>query len=150
MDGFVDEEVVTRLMQMPYATREVPHLSNLVLAANDYDFAGWRMPAVKSPFIAMAGVTPAATATFKRAKPPEIDEPGIGQPVRSGHRWWLAGVAGMMSTFLFSLLLLFLSDRNFDTAPLVVPAPLERAPQPAEPSADSGPEITLHHATGGI
>jgi len=148
-NGFVDEEAIARLMQAPHARRQLPRPEDLVLPSSDQDFAGWHRTAVP-PFLVMENLASAADPPVKRAKPPEIDEPGIGQPVGPEHRWWLACVAGMMATFLFSMLLLSISSRNSGGTPLVVPEPATRPIQAAEPAAASGPEITLHRPAGGI
>jgi len=147
--GFVDEQAIARMMEMPCTRRRLPQPIDLALSAGDDDFAGWRRTPA-SPFIAITNVTTTAPGPVKRAKPPEIDEPGIGQPVGSGHRWWLAGVAGMTATFLFSMLLLSISNRNSVGPPIIVPEPIKNTTQTAEPPADSGLEITLHHPAGGI
>lgn len=149
VDGFVDEEAITRLMETPYARRQLPYPEDLVLPAGDEDFAGWRRKPA-SPFVAMADLAVVPDAPVKRAKPPQIDEPGIGLPVGSGHRWWLACVTGMMATLLFSMLLLSISSRNSGGAPLVVPEPAKQTTQAAEPPAGIGLEITLLRPAGGI
>lgn len=111
-EGFVDEAVVLALMTSPLPIRSVAHLEDLALSSDDQDFAGWRL----SPALQIG--TESAPAVPRRATPPFIAEPGIGAPHLGGHRWWLAGLAGVLSTLLFSVLLLNLSSRpgsNFET-----------------------------------
>ena len=103
-DGFVDEQVILALLRGPASHRGPVCMSDLALAADDMDFAGWslssRLPAR------------ATEVLIRRAAPPVLEEYGIGQPHAGAHRWWLAGVAGVFSTMLISLLLFTLSSRN--------------------------------------
>lgn len=121
-EGFVDEAVVTALMTGPDNSRRVAYPEDLVLAADDLDFAGWQLsPAL--PVRRAAEVPPhVIDAILRRAAPPALEESGIGVPHRGNHRWWLAGLAGVLSTMLFSVLLLTLSSRPG--------TPFERDPSP--------------------
>jgi hypothetical protein len=107
----VDDTVAIALVAGPVGLRGVPHPEDLALAADDLDFAGWRLSS--RPFSGMqmesAALVPAAE---RRATPPPMEEPGLGAPHCGKHRWWLAGLAGTMSTLLFSLLLLTLTSRE--------------------------------------
>lgn len=114
-EGFVDEAAVLALIQGPKYPRSQAHPEDLALAADDMDFAGWQL---KNPVPERVVEIPtrANDPVIRRATPPVfdepgIDEPGIGEAHHGAHRWWLAGLAGIMSTMLFSLLLLTLSSR---------------------------------------
>ncbi len=109
-EGFVDEAAVTALMCGPAAnSRQGPYHEDLALAADDLDFAGWQLTSPPHPRLSEAA---AKTETPpRRPSPPEIEHPGLGQPYSGSHRWWLAGLAGVLSTMLFYLLLLNLASR---------------------------------------
>jgi len=102
--GFVDDAVILAIVAGPPATRQGPLAANPALAASEMDFAGWRLPAAPPAAASQPGA--------RRAAPPAIEEPGIGEPHRGSHRWWLAGLAGATSTLLFSALLLTLASRT--------------------------------------
>lgn len=115
--GFVDEEVALSLITGPVAPRGRIRHEDLALPADESDFAGWNLGAApkRAPNPEkrlVRAVESAAPETYRRAQPPAMIEPGIGQPHRGGHRWWIAGVAGALSTFLFTALLLSLSSRS--------------------------------------
>lgn len=108
-EGFVDEAVVTALMaESPYI-RSTGYPEDLALAADDMDFAGRMLSA--GPFRGSTLAPQAPTVVTGRAEPPVIEEPGLGAPHYGSHRWWLAGLAGVLSTMLFSLLFITLSAR---------------------------------------
>lgn len=139
-EGFVDDAVVMALLTGPFPGRHVALPEDLALSSDDLDFAGWRL----SPSLQM--VPEVNPDIARRASPPFIEEPGIGAPHRGAHRWWLAGIAGILSTMLFSLLLLNLSSRpgpNFET---IITGGMLTAAKPtsvtrAEP-AKTAPELT--------
>lgn len=108
--GFVDDAVVLALLTGPMESRPHEDLGTLALAANEMDFAGWRLP-VGQP-------VQATQTTARRPVPPEVEE-SITAPYHDRHRWWLAGLAGAMSTLLVSALLLPFS-------PLVSPSSGDR------------------------
>jgi hypothetical protein len=130
-DGFVDDAVVLALMAGPITPRErIAEPSELILAADELDFAGWSLPLPALP--AETRVAPPAPAP-RRAAPPAYLEPGLGEPHRGNHRWWLAGLAGAISTVLFSSLLLFLSSRiplHTGENPIGEPLPKPNADSP--------------------
>ena len=94
-DGFVDDAVVVALLAIPSQPRQIAPPAHLALAADDMDFAGWCLP----------GTQPAAPAVAspRCPAPPILEEPGLGEPYRGHHRWWLAGLAGALSTLLLLL-----------------------------------------------
>ena len=135
-EGFVDEAVVTALRMRPVHVRSVAYLEDLALACDDQDFAGWRIAErlpVRNPEVPPQVIE----AIVRRAAPPIVGEPGLGQPHHGSHRWWLAGLAGALSTLLFSLLLLTLSARpgtRFET--ILSPSNLTTA-KPVSPPDDT-------------
>jgi hypothetical protein len=100
--GFVDEAVVRALMAGPAFT---PVLENerakAAAKGTALDFAGWSLP------------TPAVVTVIpenaRRPGPPVLSEPGLGEPHRGPHRWWLAGMAGATCSLLFTVLLIHLT-----------------------------------------
>ncbi len=106
MEGFVDESAILALLAKPAVPRSRGHLPDLALSASDDDFAGWPEPLVQSPFRAIAETEPAAVAAVRRPSPPRCVEPGIGTAHRGNHRWWLAGIAGAVTSLLLACLLL--------------------------------------------
>lgn len=141
-DGFVDEAAVTALMAGPRQPRNSGFPEDLALAADDLDFAGWRLgPAPRSRG---AEVPPQVIdAIVRRASPPP--EPGLGLPHHSGQRWWLAGLAGVLTTLLFSLLLLSLSTRSevLPEPPSLATILASQPPAPAKQlSTGPAPELT--------
>ncbi|MES2439329.1 MAG: hypothetical protein V4584_09690 [Verrucomicrobiota bacterium] len=145
-EGFVDEAVVTALVRNTHHHhRSTPYPEDLALAADDLDFAGWRLsssPPVRGPEFSPQVIN----AIVRRAAPPMIEEPGLGSPHLGSHRWWLAGLAGVISTMLFSLLLLSLSVRpGSHFAPVLSPRALIQAkvaPAPETPAEKASPELT--------
>lgn len=140
--GFVDEAAVTALMAGPRQPRISGFPEDLALAADDLDFAGWRLgPAPRSRG---AEVPPQVIdAIVRRASPPP--EPGLGSPHHGGHRWWLAGLAGILTTLLFSLLLLSLSTRSevLPESPPLATIPASQPPAPVKPlPTGPAPELT--------
>lgn len=136
----MDDAVVLAVIRGSVSPRPAADSADLVLAADDMDFAGWRL----SPALpARATEAP----PVRRAAAPELEEePGLGEPHRGSHRWWLAGLAGAFSTMLFSVLLVSLASRggseneNFSLIkplPAGQPAPALEAPAPA-----AAPELT--------
>lgn len=144
-DGFVDDSVVLALVAGPAMTRPPADPKDLALAADDLDFAGWRLPS------ALPAQAPAATplpmqAAARRAAPPEIEEPVLGAPHCGNHRWWLAGLAEALSTLLFSALLFSLSSREGPIpeafSAIGFPAKSSPAPSPGVVATQSAPELT--------
>ena len=137
-EGFVDEQAVLALLAGPIPSRSAPDPRDLVLSVDDMDFAGWRLsPALparsieSAPLVAKTKSKAKPKVVDRRPAPPVLDEPGLGTPHRGSHRWWLAGLAGALSTMLFSLLLLSLSTRGqFDAEGFSI----IRTPEKAEPA----------------
>lgn len=145
-DGFVDEAVVTALVSAPHhPVRATGYHEDLALSADDMDFAGWRLSKEVTP--RRPEVPPQVIeAIVRRAAPPAIREPGIGAAHVGSHRWWLAGLAGVLSTMLFSLLLLTLSARSgsrFETilSPQTL-APATPVPVKQTEASKATPELT--------
>ena len=147
-EGFVDEAVVYALVSGPKSSRSMPFRDDLALAVDDMDFAGWQL-SPSTPFRSAEVPPQVIDAIVRRAAPPVIAEPGLGLPHVGNHRWWLAGLAGALSTMLFSVLLLSLSSRttsHFETMvpPKALTQPKKIAIEKAEPV--SQPQLTADAA----
>lgn len=130
-EGFVDEAVVTALISAPHFGRSMAYPADLALAADDLDFAGWQLPATQAARLQATEIPPEViNAIVRRAAPPLIAESGIGTPHHGAHRWWLAGLAGVLSTMLFTLLLLTLSSRPGESPGSIPPPTAATASQP--------------------
>ena len=144
-DGFVDDAVVLALLAGPIQTRQLADSGDLVLSADDMDFAGWELSRSLPRHATEAVYRPKENA-IRRAAPPELEEPGLGEPHRGNHRWWLAGLAGALSTMLFSVLLLSLSSRDAadseDFSVIRLPAKSQ-----ADPNRKSVPSSTAQELT---
>ncbi|MES2660981.1 MAG: hypothetical protein V4689_20315 [Verrucomicrobiota bacterium] len=149
-EGFVDEAVVAALVSGPRSSRSMAYPEDLVLAVDDMDFAGWQITPA-TPFRGAEMPPQVIDAIMRRATPPVVNEPGIGNPHFGSHRWWLAGLAGVLSTMLFSVLLLTLSSRpgsHFET--LVSPKSLinaKPAPLQKAEAVPATPELTASSAS---
>ena len=119
-EGFVDDEVVMALVAGPATQRNTPISAELALAVDDMDFAGWCLtpaPPVSRDKPTPQFSSPVVSQPQSRPAPPIQNEPGLDAPHSGSHRWWLAGLAGALSTLLFSLLLLSLSSRPISEDP---------------------------------
>ena len=132
-DGFVDDAVVLALLAGPIQTRKLADSGDLVLSADDMDFAGWCLPA-------------APAAAPRRPAPPVLEEPGLGEPYKGHHRWWLASLAGALSSLVFSLLLFSLASRQVSPADHPQFSSTPAAPRPTTTpkmeKPQAGPELT--------
>jgi hypothetical protein len=108
-DGFVDDEVIASLIALPESYRTSSSPTDLILSSDENDFAGWSVPR-PSPFRAIAERQALAVARMETT--PEEAEPGIGQPHRGQHRWWIAAVAGVSTAMVLSLLFLNLGNQE--------------------------------------
>ncbi len=110
-DGFVDEEVVLALIAGPSRSRVAADSQDLVLAADDMDFAGWTMPEPLpsrfTPPIVSAPELPA-----RRAEPPTWQNAPAPLQKRDTSPWWFAGLIGTVFTLSLAALLFALSDRG--------------------------------------
>lgn len=145
-DGFVDESVVLALVAGPTVTRQIVDSGELVLSADDMDFAGWRLSRELPEHATRAVSFPSGTS-HRRPALPVLGEPGLGEPHHGSHRWWLAGLAGALSTMLFSLLLLTLSSRddsNTDRISIIKmpPSGSEKETMPKSDASRQTPELT--------
>lgn len=143
-EGFVDEAVVAALMaESPYG-RSIGYPEDLALAADDMDFAGRTLSS--GPFRGSPLPSQAPAAAVRRADPPMVEEPGLGTPHRGSHRWWLAGLAGVLSTMLFSLLFITLAARSgSDPDSMIAPkilAASKQAPAPKLVPEKAAPALT--------
>lgn len=107
-EGFVDEAVVTALVNGGSYSRSAVYPDDLALAADDSDFAGWRLSKAVTMRSA-EGPPQMIEAVVRRAAPPVVAEPGPAH--QASHRDWLARLAGAISTLLFSVLAFTSSPR---------------------------------------
>ena len=131
--GFVDDSVVLALLDGPSASRKSAEPLDLALSPDEMDFAGWRL----SPTLPSRSTA----AVVRRPSPPAFAESGLGEPHRGNHRWWIAGLAGALTTLIFSLLLLSLASRGIspDEAWISIETPAKQAVEPAD-TKDGKPE----------
>lgn len=129
-EGFVDEAVVAALVTGPQSSRTQPYPDDLILSVDDMDFAGWQLSAA-TPFRGAEVPPRVIDAIVRRAAPPCATEPGLGVPHLGSHRWWLAGLAGALSTMLFSVLLISLSSRPGGHFETMLPPKTLTHPKPA-------------------
>ena len=133
--GFVDEEVVTKLVARPSARRTQAKPSDMVLSADDLDFAGWDFPTqahareAKPEF----GRKP---AEFVPADTPEVAPLKFSRSHEThqdpGGRWWLAGLLGVVAVIVISLVLIkLIAPASFD----VKPSPVSEEIRPLSPAA---------------
>ncbi|MFM2197484.1 MAG: hypothetical protein RLZZ505_916 [Verrucomicrobiota bacterium] len=113
-EGFVDEELVSGLIERGLYERAFAQPEDMVLSSSEDDYAGWALP-VPSPFRGMRDIQDqeAAPATIRRPSPPVPANPedGIETAYAGGHRWWVFGVSGAMACGLLALTLLSLAQR---------------------------------------
>jgi hypothetical protein len=141
-EGFVDEAVVAAMTLPPQpGGRTAADPEDLILAADDLDFAGWQIP-VAAPWQILDS-NPPAELPSRRPAPPLIREPGLGHPHSGSHRWWLAGLAGALATLLFALLLLTLATRHDSYFETLFPQQAESAsPTPVTfPATAAAPDL---------
>jgi hypothetical protein len=144
-DGFVDDSVIQAILAGPVSPRQVWNPGDLVLAADEMDFAGWQLTNRVPDFEKVEAALPPEPLP-RRAAPPVLEEPGLGEPHRGTHRWWIAGLAGAFSMLLFSLLLFSLSQhekleaKGLSTAPL--PAARQETPVPVVSEPADSPDIS--------
>jgi hypothetical protein len=142
-EGFVDDAVVLALVAGPVQPRLLADPRELILPADDMDFAGWSLSSAL-PLRSIQGPTPFSELLDRQPALPTLDEPGIGAPHHGTHRWWLAGLAGALSTLLFSVLLLSLSNRgHLEIEGIsIIPKPAAQ-PAPATPIARPATDAEL-------
>lgn len=154
-ESFVDEAVVLSVIAKGTYDRGYARSEEMVLSSSVEDFAGWALP-VASPFRGIAD-TPVTFFTHPARLPatpsPEglrkFSEPGLSEPHRGNHRWWLFGVSGAIACGILSLPFLSLAHRSNIKAvktgytPIVRDAPAigtseKREATPAVLTAESG------------
>lgn len=128
-DSFVDEAVVNAMVSKPMGRRSMAKPSDMVLSAEELDFAGWDFPvaAVERVPKPIAGPTAMVARPVEADKvaPLKLSRARELQPENTG-RWWLAGLLGVIATIVFSLILLkIIAPAAFKVTP---PAVEEVAP----------------------
>ena len=146
-EGFVDEQVVSSVIARGAYERICVQPEGMVLSTSGDDYAGWVIPVV-SPFRAMA-TEPSSSATASRLPgSPTLRrdmDPGIDEPYQGGHRWWLFGMSGAMTSGIMALTIFSLAQRHNMTG--MTPAPVSAAqrqntPEMAEKTAAPQPALT--------
>lgn len=129
-DGFVDEAVIHAMVHQPTHRRSLGRSSDMVLSAEDLDFAGWNFPT-------MAVERPSTTVLHSE---PVKEEAPFSAPLKFSHHlaepmpegksyWWIAGIAGIITAIVLSLILLkLIAPATFNLspkAPQAIKAPVE-------------------------
>ena len=154
-EGFVDEVVVSRVIERGVYERSSGKAEGMVLCSNAEDYAGWT-PTVESPFRNMAALVPAAPAKVRAPDPAPSPAPAsarpwqkplvaIEEPYQGGHRWWLIGISGAIACAITAVSLFSLAQRRnaADLTGEQVPA----REQPAAPAAAASPTATAPSLT---
>jgi len=102
---FVDESRLALLIGTPLCSRTIPMPDDLVLTADENDFAGWMLP-TRTPPLTNPEAKPAALPRETAATLEIPDE--ANHPTSS---WWICSSAGAFCTLLFAFLLLTLAWR---------------------------------------
>lgn len=118
-EGFVDEVAVLALMRDSQHLRRTAYPEDLVLTADDSDFAGWQLSTAtpsRSPEVPPQVIS----AIVARATPPRLASPNV-VPISSGsYGWWRAGLVAIFGSLLYSLFLISISSRpQVDSKPAV-------------------------------
>lgn len=139
-EGFVDEAAVLALLTGPTHPRSSSYPQDLALSADDLDFAGWQIQT--TPVARPSEFPPhVIDAIVRRAT--SHDEPGIGSPHSGSHRWWLAGMAGVFSTLLFSVLIASLTSRPEPQVQAAQSSEITKIPQSVTPpKTNTAPEVS--------
>jgi hypothetical protein len=102
-EGFVDEKAVSAMVSQPFHTRSVPCPEDLVLSLDDMDFAGWHT-AAPAAFQRGAEVPPQVIDAIVRRSAPPVARVSMEAAAAAGStRWWLAGLAGALTTLIASV-----------------------------------------------
>lgn len=110
-DGFVDDEVVLALIAGPSRSRATADSKDLVLAADDMDFAGWIMPE-PLPSRFTPPIVSETEIHERRAEPPTWNKAPAPRRKQAAGRWLLAGLIGTIFTLSLAALLFALVDRG--------------------------------------
>lgn len=111
-EGFVDERVVSSVIERGVYERSSGKAEGMVLCSNEEDYAGWT-PTVESPFRKMAALVPAAPAQVRApARPWQTPLVAIEEPYQGGHRWWLIGISGAIACAITAFSFFSLAQRR--------------------------------------
>lgn len=114
IEGFVDEQVVSRVIARGAYNRTTAEPDGMVLSSSVDDYAGWAPP-VESPFVKMAerpGIAPAPVGDSLPARPWSSLELDVEKPYEGGHRWWLFGMAGAIACGIIAVSLMSLGQHR--------------------------------------
>lgn len=108
-DGFVDDAVVFELIAGSSRLRGTAHAADLVLPADDMDFAGWKMPELPAERIIRS---PAISPEYveRQVPPPTLESPSRIASGGGKSRWWFAALIGTVSSLSLGLMLFLLSS----------------------------------------
>lgn len=146
-EGFVDELVVSSVIERGVYERSNGKAEGMVLCSNAEDYAGWT-PTVESPFRNMASLVPAAPAQVRApapARPWQKPLVAIEEPYQGGHRWWLVGISGAIACAIAAVSLVSLAQRRADADPTRAQIPAQEqaeAPAVAGSPAAAAPSLT--------
>lgn len=101
MDGFVDEAVVSRMVELRHSDSSYTHTPPRAIWPSDNDYAGWRAPAAIAPRQPVSRVTPPPSQARVNAPQPDTATADQGD-----HRWWLASLAGFITSLVLAAALL--------------------------------------------
>jgi hypothetical protein len=123
-DGFVDEAVVNAMVSKPMGRRSMAKPSDMVLSAEELDFAGWDFPVAAVERVPKPVAVPVAMIVrpveADKVAPLKLSRAREQHPENTG-RWWLAGLLGVIATIVFSLVLLkIIAPAAFKVTPPVV------------------------------
>lgn len=138
---FVDESRLSLLIGTPLSSRTIPVPSDLVLAADEDDFAGWMLPprTLSEPRLeesAKARLAAVSHGTEETRKSLTEASPDTGSS-------WISSISGAFCTLLFAFLLLTLAWRPpaiAAGAALPVPLLLEEHSLSQGPAAQQPPQ----------
>lgn len=122
LEDFVDAEVIASIIAMPPSSSRIASSpSDLALSSDENDFAGWSIRG-SSPFRVIAEKHELQHARSFTA----VAEPGLGEPHRGNHRWWIAAASGGASALVLSLLFANLVDRGaFESSMVSMTKPMQ-------------------------
>ncbi|QTN32761.1 hypothetical protein HZ994_10595 [Akkermansiaceae bacterium] len=146
VEGFIDENVVSRVIERGAYDRHPVQPEGMALSSSEDDYAGWALP-VTSPFREMTESPSTSPAVVRLPGMPRLRkdaEPGVGAPYEGGHRWWLFGMSGALACGIMALTFLGIAQskgRPGTTGMNSAPAsPTSRAVVPV--TAIEGPVIS--------
>jgi hypothetical protein len=119
-EGFVDEEVVRKVLARVEVERVYVRAEDMVLSSSEDDYAGWALP-VASPFRSRGeDLDRMVRETLEDEVLPEVVDVEVGFEAAQtaaragGQRWWLFGVAGATTCVILSLVMFSFVGRGLE------------------------------------